>query len=76
MRGYSPNIYVASIDKLRKRILNNQDDVIIGDLVKFMESYGFAYRVGSRGHYIFRKEDKRVGVAVYVKDCIKAVEDK
>ena len=42
------NIYVSSIEKL----------------VKFMEYHGFKYRVGSKGHYVFRKGEKRVGAAV------------
>ncbi|GEM_PF-4464594 len=77
---------MVSIEKLVKKILNNQSDVKINELIKFMEYYGFKYRVGSRGHYIFRKGEKRIGAAVdhpskrvksfYVKDCIKIVQEK
>ncbi|OGI10763.1 MAG: hypothetical protein A3I68_01660 [Candidatus Melainabacteria bacterium RIFCSPLOWO2_02_FULL_35_15] len=77
---------MVSIEKLVKKILNNQNDVKINELVRFMEYHRFTYRVGSRGHYIFRKGEKRVGAAVdhpskrvksfYVKDCIKTVQEK
>ena len=82
--GY--NKYVTSIEKLVKKILNNQNDVRISELVRFMEYHGFTHKIGSRGHYIFRKGEKRVGAAVdhpskrvksfYVKDCIKIVQEK
>lgn len=72
---------MTSIEKLVERIINNQNDVKINELVRFMEYHGFTYRIGSKGHYIFRKGEKRVGAAVdhpskrvksfYVKDCIK-----
>ena len=77
---------MVSIEKLVKKILNNQSDVRINELIKFMDYYGFKYRVGSRGHYIFAKGEKRIGAAVdhpskrvksfYVKDCIKIVQEK
>ena len=77
---------MTSIEKLIKKILNNRNDVTINELVRFMEYHGFKHRVGSKGHYIFRKEEKRVGAAVdhpskrvksfYVKDCIKIVQEK
>ena len=80
------NIYVTSIEKLIKKILNNQNDVTINELVRFMEYHGFQSRVGSKGHHVFRKGEKRVGAAVdhpskrvksfYVKDCIKIVQEK
>jgi len=76
---------MVSIEKLVQKILNNQRDVNINELVKFMEYYGFIYRIGSKGHYIFTKEIKRIGAAVdhpskkvkefYVKDCIKMVQE-
>ena len=52
---------MVSIEKLVKKILNNQNDVKINELVRFMEYHGFTYRVGSKGHYIFRKGEKRAG---------------
>ena len=77
---------MVSIEKLVKKILNNQNDVNINELIKFMEYHGFKHRIGSRGHYIFAKGEKRVGAAVdhpskrvksfYVKDCIKMVQEK
>ena len=77
---------MASIEKLIKKILNNQNDIKINELIRFMEYHGFTYRVGSKGHYIFRKGEKRVGAAVdhpgkrvksfYVKDCIKSTQEK
>ena len=77
---------MTSIEKLIKKILNNQNDVTINELVRFMEYHGFKHRVGSRGHSIFCKGEKRVGAAVdhpskrvksfYVKDCIKVVQEK
>ena len=77
---------MVSIEKLVKKILNNQSDVKINELVKFMGYHGFTHRIGSRGHYIFRKGEKRIGAAVehpskrvksfYVKDCIKIVQEK
>ena len=77
---------MTSIEKLINKILNNQNDVKINELVRFMEYHRFTYRVGSRGHYIFRKGEKRVGAAVdhpskrvksfYVKDCIKMIQEK
>ena len=80
------NTYVTSVEKLVKKILNNQNDVTINELVKFMEYHRFKYRVGSKGHYVFRKREKRVGAAVdhpskrvksfYVKDCIKIIQEK
>lgn len=72
---------MTSVEKLVKRIINSQNDVKINELVRFMEHHGFTYRIGGKGHYIFRKREKRVGAAVdhpgkrvksfYVKDCIK-----
>ena len=77
---------MTSIEKLTNKILNNQNDVKINELVRFMEYHRFTYRVGSRGHYIFRKGEKRIGAAVdhpskrvnsfYVKDCIKMIQEK
>ncbi len=77
---------MTSIEKLINKILNNQNDVKINELVRFMEYHRFTYRVGSRGHYIFRKGEKRIGAAVdhpskrvksfYVKDCIKMIQEK
>ena len=77
---------MTSIEKLTNKILNNQNDVKINELVRFMEYHGFTYRVGSKGHYIFRKGEKRIGAAVdhpskrvksfYVKDCIKITQEK
>lgn len=77
---------MGSIEKLVEKILNNPKDVNIKDLVRFMEYYGFTYRVGSKGHYVFRRGEKRVGAAIdhpskkvktfYVKDCIKIAQEK
>ena len=77
---------MTSIEKLINKIVNNQNDVKINELIRFMEYHGFTYRVGSKGHYIFAKREKRVGVAVdhpskrvksfYVKDCIKITQEK
>ena len=77
---------MTSIEKLVKKILNNQNDVTINKLVRFMKYHGFQSRVGSKGHYVFRKREKRVGAAVdhpskrvksfYIKDCIKIVQEK
>ncbi len=74
---------MVSIEKLVEKILNNPKDVRITDLVKFMEHFGFEYRIGSKGHYIFKKKEKRVTVAVdhpspkvkqcYVDECIKII---
>jgi predicted RNA binding protein YcfA (HicA-like mRNA interferase family) len=76
---------MIAVEKLVQKILNNQKDVNINELVKFMEYYGFTWRIGSKGHYIFTKGNKRVGVAVdhpskrvkefYVKDCIKIAQE-
>ena len=77
---------MTSIEKLVKRIVNNQNDVKINELIRFMEYFGFTYRIGGKGHYIFKKGEKRVGVAVdhpskrvksfYVKECIKIAQGK
>ena len=77
---------MTSIEKLIKKIFNSQNDVTINELIRFMEYHGFSYKVGSKGHYIFSKKEKRVSVAVdhpskrvksfYVKDCIKIIKEK
>ena len=77
---------MTSIEKLIKKILNDQNDVTINELVRFMEYHSFKCRVGSKGHYIFHKGEKRVGAAIdhpskrvksfYVKDCIKIIQEK
>lgn len=72
-------------EKLLGKVKAGSKHVTLTELIKLMELTGFSYRRGSKNHYIFYFKSKTVGVApphpgrfvkpVYVKNCIKAIEE-
>ena len=79
------HIYVSKYERLLNKVKSSPKHTSLTELIKLMELVGFAWRRGSKNHYIFYCKLITIGVApphsgrfvkpIYVRNCLKAINE-